>query len=162
MWLALEVSDTTVCNVNGQVLRVLDANGLQSQLDALGADVMSSECTREEMIHGTRQHDTVVGDVLLNQSVLSGIGNVAKSESLFLAGVHPEATASALASQELARLTKSIRNVMWESYHAGRRWTHRVYRRASMKCYECGNRIVMIRQGKRRRSTYFCPSCQRA
>jgi len=162
MWLALEVHNTTVCNVNGQVLRVLDADGLQSQLHALGPDVMSSECTREHMIHGIRQHDTAIGELLLNQSVLSGIGNVAKSESLFLAGVHPQAAASALASQKLACLTEFIRYVMWESYHAGGRWTHRVYRRYGMKCYECGNRIVMIRQGKQRRSTYFCPSCQRA
>jgi len=161
MWLALEVDNATVCNINGQVLRVLDSDGLQRQLDLLGPDVMSSECSTERIIEAIRQHDISVGEVLLDQSVLSGIGNVAKSESLFLAGVHPEVVASALDSHRLARLAESIRHVMWESYNAGGRWTHRVYRRAGMQCFRCGSRITMIRQGKQSRSTYLCPTCQR-
>jgi endonuclease-8 len=160
MWLALEFRDTTVANVNGQVLRVLDAGGLQRQLQALGPDVMSADCSRERIIEELCQHEAPLGEALLDQSVLSGIGNVAKSESLFLAQVHPQRIASQIRSGEAAKLAESIRHVMWESYNAGGRWTHRVYRRAGMRCYECGARIAMIRQGQQRRSTYFCPRCQ--
>jgi endonuclease-8 len=98
--------------------------------------------------------------VLLDQSVLSGIGNVAKSEALFLAQVHPKATASQLRPGRAAKLAETIRYVMWESYEAGGRWTHRVYRRAGQRCNECGSKIVVTHQGKQRRSTYFRPACQ--
>jgi len=160
MWLTLETHNTTVVNINGQILRPLDAEGLQEQLDSLGPDIMSVECSREHIIAAVRQQEAPLGEVLLDQSVLSGIGNVAKSEALFLAQVNPKATASQLRPGRAVKLAESIRYVMWESYEAGGRWTHRVYRRAGQRCYECGSKIAMIHQGKQRRSTYFCPACQ--
>ena len=162
MWLALETHSTTVANINGQILRPLDGEGLQQQLDSLGPDIMSVECSREHIIQAVRQQEAPLGEVLLDQSVLSGIGNVAKSEALFLAQVCPTVMGSQLGPGRAVKLAESIRYVMWESYEAGGRWPHRVYRRAGMKCYECGSRIAMIRQGKQRRSTYFCPICQTA
>ncbi len=160
MWLALETRHTTVANIRGQLLRPLDAQGLQRQLDSLGPDVMAGECSPEHMVDAVRRQAAPVAEVLLDQSVLSGIGNVAKSEALFLAQVHPQSMASQLSLRRVLKLAECIRHVMWESYQAGGRWTHRVYRRTGMKCYECGSRIAMIRQGKERRSTYFCPICQ--
>lgn len=160
MWLALEIGNVTIGNINGQVLRMLDSEELQQQLDSLGPDVMSAEYSRERIVAAMRQEAAPLGEVLLDQSVLSGIGNVAKSEALFLARIHPQAMPSHLHPDQVAKLSNTIHHVMWESYSAGGRWTHRVYRRAGMKCYECGSRIAMIRQGKRRRSTYFCPTCQ--
>jgi formamidopyrimidine-DNA glycosylase len=94
--------------------------------------------------------------------LLSGVGNVAKSEALFLAGIPPEVNAGALTEKALAKLACAIQQVMWDAYRAGGRWTHRVYRRAGQKCFECGGKLRMIRQGKASRSTYFCPFCQRA
>lgn len=160
IWLALETGNTTEVNINGQILRPLGAGGLQQQLASLGPDIMSAECSRERIVTALRQQEAPLGEVLLDQSVLSGIGNVAKSEALFLARVHPQLMASQLRSGQTAKLAESIRHVMWESYQAGGRWTHRVYRRAGMRCYECGSRIAMIRQGRQHRSTYFCPICQ--
>ena len=162
MWLALETHSTTVANINGQILRPLDGEGLQQQLDSLGPDIMSVECSREHIIEAVRHQEAPLGEVLLDQSVLSGIGNVAKSEALFLAQVHPSVMGSQLGAGRAVKLAESISYVMWESYEAGGRWTHRVYRRAGTKCYECGSRIAMIRQGRQRRSTYFCPICQTA
>lgn len=162
VWIALEIGNTTVVNVNGQVLRLLDGAGLQNQLDSLGPDVMSTDCSKERIMASISRQDAPVGEVLLDQSVLSGIGNVAKSEAMFLAQIHPETPPAHLHPRRMAKLAESIRFVMWDSYNSGGRWTHRVYRRAGMKCYECGGRIAMIRQGKQKRSTYFCPTCQAA
>lgn len=160
IWIALETTDITVYNYMGQVLKILDEDQIRVQLDLLGPDIMSEKCTDGDIVRALSGSEKLVGDLLLDQSILSGTGNVAKSESLFLAGIHPEAKAGDLAQDELTKLAFSIRRVMWESYKCGGRWTHRVYRRAGKRCFECGTRIIMIRQGKDMRSTYFCPECQ--
>jgi endonuclease-8 len=160
IWIALETTDITVSNYKGQVLKILDEDQIQVQLDLLGPDIMCEKCTIEDIVRAILESDRPVGELLLDQSILSGIGNVAKSESLFLAGIHPEAKAGDLTQDELTKLAFSIRWVMWESYKCGGRWTHRVYRRVNSHCFECGTRIIRIRQGKQNRSTYFCPRCQ--
>jgi formamidopyrimidine-DNA glycosylase len=160
IWLAFELAKTTVYNCNGQVLKVLDSEQVNIQLNSLGPDVMSADCLEDHIIEAIASSEGTIGETLLDQFVLSGIGNVAKSESLFLAGLHPQIHSIDLSSDESRSLAKSIRHVMWESYRAGGHWTHRVYRRAKNRCFECGTRIQMIRQGKQNRSTYFCPRCQ--
>lgn len=160
IWIALETTDITVYNYMGQVLKNLDEDQIQAQLDLLGPDIMSEKCTDGDIVKALSGSEKIVGDLLLDQSILSGIGNVAKSESLFLAGIHPEAKVGNLTQDELTKLASSIRRVMWDSYKCGGRWTHRVYRRVNNYCFECGSWIIKIRQGKQNRSTYFCPRCQ--
>ena len=160
IWIALETTDITVYNYMGQVLKILDEDQIQAQLNLLGPDIMCEKCTIEDIVRAILGSDRPVGDVLLDQSILSGIGNVAKSESLFLAGIHPEAKVGDLTQDELTKLAISIRRIMWDSYKFGGRWTHRVYRRINNHCFECGTGIIRIRQGKQNRSTYFCPKCQ--
>lgn len=160
IWIAFETSDHTVYNYMGQVLKVLNAKEAQDQLDSLGLDIMCEECTPFNIVEALSGKEKPAGELLLDQSVLCGIGNVAKSESLFLARINPETQISNLNKDELMRLAQSIMFVMWDSYKCGGRWTHRVYRRAGNRCFECGTQILMIRQGKQNRSTYFCPSCQ--
>jgi endonuclease-8 len=161
-WLALEVSNTTVCNSRGQMLRPLTEAQVEEQLGKLGPDVMSDDCNTSDVVAALSRSELPIGEALLEQSLLSGIGNVGKSEALFLAGVRPQAVSRDLAESSLARLAKCIDHVMWDSYRAGGRWTHRVYRRNGRKCFLCGTRIAMIRQGKACRSTFFCPRCQGA
>jgi len=160
MWLALETNNATVCNHRGQMLRALDAEAVAEQLDSLGPDVMSSTCSAPDIAAVLAGSDLPIGVALLEQSLLCGIGNVAKSEALFLAGVHPEMRSRDLRESQLAMLSGAILHVLWGSYHAGGRWTHRVYRRQGQQCPMCGNRLLMIRQGQAQRSTYFCGVCQ--
>jgi endonuclease-8 len=160
VWLAFELTGKTVYNLNGQVLEVLNSEQVETQLDSLGPDVMSSGCLDEHIAEAICSSARTIGETLLDQSILSGIGNVAKSESLFLAGIHPEVRGTDLSNEQSRNLGKTIRDVMWESYRMGGRWTHRVYRRAKNRCFECGTQIQMIRQGKQNRTTYFCPVCQ--
>ncbi|MHC4121173.1 MAG: DNA-formamidopyrimidine glycosylase family protein [Planctomycetota bacterium] len=160
IWIAFEVGNCTIYNYMGQVLRILDERQMRACLDSLGPDIMCEDCTEKDVVMALAHHEKPLGEVLLDQAVLSGIGNVAKSESLFLAGIDPQAKTNHLTEDKLARLANSIMRIMWDSYNHGGRWTHRVYRRAGKQCFECGTRISMIRQGKQRRSTYFCPMCQ--
>lgn len=160
IWIAFEAGNHTVYNYMGQLLKILDAEQAQAQLDSLGLDIMNEKCTRFDILEALSGQEKPIGELLLDQSVLSGIGNVAKSESLFLAGIRPETLVKDLKEGQLMKLTSSIICVMWDSYKCHGRWTHRVYRRAGNQCFECGSRIFMIRQGKQNRSTYFCPRCQ--
>jgi endonuclease-8 len=121
---------------------------------------MCEKCREQDIVEVLSGAQKPVGELLLDQSVLSGIGNVAKSEALFLAEIHPETEISDLTESELSKLAGSITRVMWDSYKSGGRWTRRVYRRLGERCFECGTRIIMIRQGKQNRSTYLCPKCQ--
>ena len=160
IWIAFESDGHTIYNYMGQVLKILDPDQLHTQLDSLGPDIMSEKCTDQVILESISGSAKPVGDLLLDQTILSGIGNVAKSESLFLAGIHPEAKVGDLKHDELTKLACSIRRVMWGSYQCSGRWTHCVYRRVNNHCFECGTRIIRIRQGKQKRSTYFCPRCQ--
>ena len=115
---------------------------------------------------------------LLDQKLVSGIGNLYASEILHLAGIHPARRASRLKSAELARLAESVRTVLEAAIRyegstlsdgtyrnalnqAGSyQNAHRVYDRRGQFCLTCrGTEIRRIVQAQR--STYFCPRCQK-
>ena len=110
-----------------------------------------------------------IGEAVLNQTIISGIGNVYKSEVLFHQRLHPRILVSALQDEQLLGLTAKAREFMSQnlsgrprttrhSLDNGRVW---VYGRSGKPCYHCGTSIELIRQGDAGRTTYFCPRCQR-
>ncbi|MGY6215934.1 DNA-formamidopyrimidine glycosylase family protein [Methylolobus aquaticus] len=113
--------------------------------------------------------DTLMTDVLLDQRVACGIGNVYKSELLFLHRVHPLAPLGTVSDALLLTLYRNAavlldrnlrpgpRVTRFENDAGGRLW---VYRRAGLPCFECGSAIHYRRCGKDWRSTYWCPACQ--
>ena len=141
----------------------------QPALAALGPDILDPARDAAPAVEGLRARGgDAIGAALLDQTALSGIGNIYKSESLFLAGVDPFAT---VASLDDATLTRIVRTAMREMHRSvrdgagdpeararGRYW---VYRRSGRPCRRCGTAIMMARQGPMRRSTYWCPRCQK-
>ncbi|MGZ3445646.1 MAG: Fpg/Nei family DNA glycosylase [Myxococcaceae bacterium] len=146
----------------------------------LGPDVLDPAFDEGEAVRRLRERGRLgIGDALLDQRALAGIGNVFKSEVCFAERVHPFTPVAALEDDVLLRLVRTARrflgmNVL-ESSGAGmvtygglRRTTHRgdpsarlgVYGRAGKPCRVCGDRIVVERRGLDARSTYFCPRCQ--
>jgi endonuclease VIII len=128
------------------------------------------------------QGETEIAVALLNQTVIAGIGNVYKSEALFLCKVHPELSCNALSASEAHRLIVTAQTIMRKNvqsiaqgtagaHYAYQRTTRSgceagkgpiaVYGRVGRDCYVCGETIAMIRQGPLLRSSYFCPTCQR-
>ena len=119
-----------------------------------------------------------IAEVLLNQRVLAGIGNVFKSEILFAAGVSPFATVDSLTDADLERIVGIARdqlaaNVLDRSRTLtpaiGRRTTRSldpsaglwVYSRGGRPCRRCGAAIQSKKTGIDVRPTYWCPNCQR-
>jgi endonuclease VIII len=127
-------------------------------LAALGPDVMSPGFEPGgPRLRLQAEPGREIGVALLDQGALSGIGNIYKSETLFLCGVHPFAKVADLEPGVLERLAATASRLM-RSGRSSRRW---VYRRAGHPCRRCGTPVVMRRQGEQARSSYWCPACQR-
>ena len=151
------------------------------QLRALGPDLLDPTFDAVESLRRLRSCDTApIGEALLNQRAVAGVGNVLKSEILFVAGVNPFATVEQLADTELERiLAVSVKllsmNVPPEeqagrSMVFGRRTRNSldpsarlwVYGRAGRPCRKCGRPIQQRKTGIDARVTYWCPGCQPA
>ncbi|MBU0639550.1 MAG: DNA-formamidopyrimidine glycosylase [Planctomycetes bacterium] len=108
--------------------------------------------------------------LLLDQSVIVGLGNIYVDESLFRAGLHPQARSDELSKAQIQRLHRAIRNVLREGIrHQGTSfdWAYpgggmqerlRVYGRTSEPCRRCGTPIAALRVAQR--GTHICPTCQ--
>lgn len=119
-----------------------------------------------------------IAELLLDQTVASGIGNVYKSEVLFVRGVHPRTPVGQLDDQALTAIYAEAARLMRVNLGPGGRVTvmperrtpgtpdltprYWVYGRHHQPCLRCGTTIQVFRQGDHARSTYWCPRCQPA
>ena len=136
---------------------------------SLGPDLLSENFDEDEALARLRGHNHVpLGEALMNQQLVAGIGNVYKSEVLFMNRLTPIEPVSAFDDATLRECLRSSRHYMRRnleglrrkfrgSTHGDRLW---VYRRRGTTCLECATPIEMRRQGEAARSTYYCPSCQ--
>jgi endonuclease-8 len=167
---------------NVPVAELLTARDLarHEELRALGPDLLAATFDRDEVVRRMRARGRdAVADVLLNQRVVAGIGNMFKSEILFLAGIHPFTPVSVLDAAALGRIVDIAReqlaaNVMTRSQTlssiTARRTTRSldpnstlwVYGRGGKPCRRCGATIQSKKTGMDARLTYWCPVCQPA
>ena len=140
------------------------------QLAALGPDAMTPEFDAAAARARIRQRPELpIGVALMNQRLMSGVGNVYKSEVLFLQRLSPFALVGDLSDETLDKLIEESHRLMrLNETNGGRRtmftldqskkvW---VYGRSGEPCRVCGETIRMRRQGLDARSTYYCPNCQ--
>ena len=140
--------------------------------DALADVFDEAEALRRLRADGRR----TIADALLDQRTLAGVGNVYKSEVLFLAGLHPALRVGDIPEAVLASLPGLARKTLLANVRRGagapvgpeRRTTGRlapsedlwVYGRGGLPCRRCGTPIAWRRHGADARSTYWCPRCQ--
>lgn len=152
----------------------------QSDLRLIGPDLLGAEFDEDEVLRRMRERPHLsMADGLLNQRVVAGIGNVYKSEVLFLCGVSPFRTLESLEEMSLRRILRKARQLLRVNvidgstaaivtYSGFRRTTGRsdseqrlwVYSRDGQPCRKCGTSIESTRQGLDARLTYWCPHCQ--
>jgi DNA-formamidopyrimidine glycosylase len=160
---------------NGPVVELLDGAALSRHrsLPHLGPDVLEPALDRAALTaRVVAEGERPIGDVVLDQTIVSGIGNIYKSEGLFLAGLDPRRPASSIGAAELGRFLDLLVPIMQAAARPGgrmirlpaelearghRRW---VYRRRGQPCLTCGAPIELVRQGQLGRTSYFCPRCQ--
>lgn len=159
---------------NIPVAEFLDDRALSRQEDLrrIGPDLLGEEFDADEVLRRmTARPDAEIANVLLNQRVVAGIGNVFKSEILFLAGINPFAKCAAISEADLRRVLAISRKVLRLNVEHGRSdritmnsldrskklW---VYGRGGDPCRRCATPIEYRKQGADARGTYWCPRCQ--
>ena len=164
---------TAVC-FNAPVIELLDERALRSHpsLRRLGPDVLAAAppdpAALPPRAAARAEASPTVGELLLDQQVVSGIGNIYRCESLFLCGVDPRTPTVHLAPATLERLVATATRLMGANaatsaiardFDAGpeRPW---VYGRAGRPCRRCGTTIRREAFGRQARSLYWCPGCQ--
>ncbi len=140
----------------------------------LGPDPFSEGFTTQYLANTFRGRKASVKGLLLDQSVVAGLGNIYVDEVLFAAGVHPTRKADTLTPQEIQKVHAATRDILgraierrgttFDSYHDAfgetGRFQHelKVFTRAGEPCPVCGSPIVKSRVAGR--GTHACPSCQ--
>jgi endonuclease VIII len=131
-----------------------------ADLRSIGPDLLGQSFDRDEALRRIRARPgEEIANVLLNQRVLAGIGNIWKSESLFCAGIDPFTQIAGLDDGQLERVVDCARKLLLHSVNG--RGTFAVYSRGNDPCRRCGTPIRYRKQGVDARGTYWCPKCQR-
>ncbi|MGO9490090.1 MAG: Fpg/Nei family DNA glycosylase [Solirubrobacteraceae bacterium] len=164
-WLVLSRDGWEVVQFDGPVLELLsDARArTDPRLAALGPDVIGPSFDEATFLRRLRQDDPTrpIGDALLDQRTIAGIGNLWKSESCFGARVDPWRPSAEVPDRQVLQVVGFARRHMAQSARDGFAARPRaVYRRAGMPCPRCGTPIRQRGQWENNRLTFWCPGCQ--
>ncbi len=161
-WAVLAAGGWEAVQFGGPTLRVTSTSRLRRdpQIARLGPDVLADDFDAGAAAAALRSDPTrTLGDALLDQRLVAGIGNIFKSEACFAARLDPWRPVGDLSEEDLRRVLAAARDLMLEAVQSGRH-PHRVYRRRQGACPRCRGRIESRGQGDANRTTYWCPRCQ--
>ncbi len=172
--LILRLPERVYVCFNAKEVEILATQGFhdRDQRQRLGPDLTRESPDAADLMRRARERlepETLVVDLLLDQRIASGIGNVYKSEVLFLEACPPRARFGDLHPARFARLYQTAERLLVNNLGGGPRITREardgrgplwVYRRAGLACLRCGAPVAREMLGRNPRSTYWCPSCQ--
>ena len=168
----LETAESVVVAFNTPLVELLGEDELRRSraLRELGPDLLSRAFDADEALRRLRERDgEQLGNALLDQRAVAGIGNVYKSEVPFLEGLNPWEKVGRLDDDDLLRALRTARRLLQANVRGGARVTTGsrargeglwVYGRAGRPCRRCGTLIRGGRQGELARLTFWCPRCQ--
>ncbi|MGE5361837.1 MAG: DNA-formamidopyrimidine glycosylase family protein [Bacteroidales bacterium] len=176
MRVVIETDEWVAVGFNVPVAEFLRTRDLarHHELARLGPDLLADEfdeqaiTARLRTIGGGRP----VGDALLDQRIMAGVGNVYKSEALFVCGIEPWKAVSALSDEQASYLVRTSRDLLKANVAPTARGARRttralnpesrlwVYGRGGRPCRRCGTPIACEARGESARLTYWCPKCQ--
>jgi len=161
-WLILDLGEIVVVQFGGPTMRLVRKVELRrdSRLASIGADLLDPDFEVEAGATILASAGEVeLGEALLNQHLLAGIGNIFKSESCFAARLNPWRPVDSFDREQLESVVKIAQKQLIVGAKTGRR-PGRIYRKAGRPCPRCRIRIKSRGQGWDNRTTYWCPTCQ--
>ncbi len=162
-WILLASGRSIAAQSGGKILRLVSESRIRNDpgLMQLGPDPLAKgfdpdAAARRLLASGDRRE---VGEAILDQRVIAGIGNVIRNEALWASRIDPWRRIADLEPEEASDLVLANQRVMQISIRKGRR-PHNVYRADGRRCRNCGGAISVRGQGDANRATYWCPRCQ--
>jgi endonuclease-8 len=164
-WLAIRRGDREVVQLKGPVLELLTESRTRfdQRLARLGPDILAPEFDAPRFLRRLREDDPTrpIGDALLDQRTIAGIGNLWKVEGCFEAGIDPWRRTGDVSDEEALAIVAACRPRMQQSARDGKQNRHRrIYNAAGRPCPRCGTAIRARGQWEDNRTTYWCPACQ--
>jgi endonuclease-8 len=170
-WLVLRTHDHEVVQFDGPELELMtdSRTRFDRRIAGLGPDVLAADFDGQRFLRRLREDEPTrgIGDALLDQRNLAGVGNVWKSEGCFLAGIDPWRPLAQVSDDAAVAIVRELRPLMRvsaerEPASPPRRGGQRlwVYGRGGRPCRRCGTAIRSRGQGDDNRITYWCPACQ--
>lgn len=154
-WLVLRGDEWKAVQWNGPVLELRSRTPVLVR--RLGPDIMDEQPDVDGMVERLRATDQgrEIGEAILDQRLVAGVGNMWKAEALWLARLSPWAPLRSLSDDELRDLLEAAAGVMQAS-----RAERAIYRRVGRPCRRCGEPIRSRPQGETARTAYWCAGCQ--
>ena len=164
-WLVIRTEQHEVVEFDGPVLELMTESRARfdRRLAALGPDVLAEHFDEQRFLTRLREDDQSrgIGDALLDQRNVAGIGNVWKSEGCHLARVDPWRRLSAVSDEEALAVVRAVEpRLRAAAEQGGHPRGIQVYGRAGRPCPRCGGPIRGRPQGDDNRMTFWCPACQ--
>jgi endonuclease-8 len=162
-WLVVRAGASEVAELGGPKLELLTEGRARLVRRALGPDVLADQFATDEFLRRLRGGDPTrpIGDALLDQSNVAGIGNIWKAEGCWEASVDPWRPTGRVSDAEALAIISGMRPRMQRSASKGHRAIEpRVYGLAARPCPRCRTTIRSRGQGDANRTTYWCPGCQ--
>ena len=155
-WLVLRSPEWEATQWNGPVLTLGDGG-----VRALGPDLLAPATRVPDVVSRIRRSDQAqrVGEALVDQRLVAGIGNMWLAEALWRGRVSPWSALDDVSDVELSRTLEWARASMLEAVK-GQRPPRAVYRRAGRGCPRCGHAVRSRGLGDANRTAYWCPACQ--
>ncbi len=157
-------------------VKVVSDDWINEYFQSLAPDIIDPKINQNNFYMALQNHRVPIKQLILQGSVVSGVGNIYVCDGLHLAGIHPQVPANKLNKLQSKKLLLSLRSVIELGIKTGGATINnyrdlngfggsyqnhlRVYKRAGELCLECSAEVIKIKQAGR--STFFCPVCQKA
>jgi endonuclease VIII len=165
-WLVIRRGDRLVVQFDGPVLELMTdgRSRFDRRIAGLGPDIVATEFDEARFLRRLREDDPTrgIGDALLDQRTIAGIGNLWKVEGCWRASIDPWRPTGRVSDDEVLAIVRGIRPLMQESARDGMQDRFRtIYGTAGRPCPRCGTIVRSRAQGDDGRVTTWCPGCQR-
>jgi endonuclease-8 len=165
-WLVLRTAGYEVVQFDGPVLELMTESRtrLDQRIAGLGPDVLAERFDRDRFLRRLREDDPTrpIGDALLDQRTIAGLGTIWRSEGLFAAGIDPWRPVADVSDEEALAVVEAVRPRMARSAREGfNERDARIYGAGGRPCPRCGTIVRSRGQGENNRRLRWCPNCQR-